>query len=450
MKNVIIIGAGIGGLTAGCLLAKRGHKVTIFESHSMPGGYTAGFYRKGCYFESGTLCFEYANTIYKSMKDIGVLEKIDFQKTGMRIVSPDFDGTPGNFEEFKKIMYGAFPGEKGELDEAFADADKILSVFKQSSSMILPAVMSGTEMLRYMLPMIPMLPKTLRVVKEFGDLTSSEFASRYFEKGSALFNLFSKFSYPETSAVMLVSALAGVFDDIWTVKSGMQSWADILAAKFRELGGELKLKAYVDKIVTRNGAAIGIMCKDAFYKADSVISAGDYKKTFLRLLDDKSLIPERQLGSIESASVSEGFFTVYMALSMPCEELKKHMKYPHVFNIDIKPDCDIYNPDDEDYFSKAGFYLYSSSMVNPALAPFGKSSLMIQCRSVDGWMNRWGGGDKEAYRHLKEKAMDTLIKRAAELIPGLKESIEYKEASRAANWPRRAWPPGWPRPRGPR
>lgn len=58
MKNVIIIGSGIGGLTAGNLLAKKGYKVTIFEAHSMSGGYTAGFYRKGFYFESGTINLE--------------------------------------------------------------------------------------------------------------------------------------------------------------------------------------------------------------------------------------------------------------------------------------------------------------------------------------------------------------------------------------------------------
>ena len=80
MKNVIIIGSGIGGLIAGNLLAKKGHKVTIFEAHSMPGGYTAGFYRKGYYFESGTLSFEASASVFKAMKDIGVFEKIDFVK----------------------------------------------------------------------------------------------------------------------------------------------------------------------------------------------------------------------------------------------------------------------------------------------------------------------------------------------------------------------------------
>ena len=58
MSKVIIIGSGIGGLIAGNLLAKKGHKVIMFESHSMPGGYTAGFDKKGFYFESGTLSFE--------------------------------------------------------------------------------------------------------------------------------------------------------------------------------------------------------------------------------------------------------------------------------------------------------------------------------------------------------------------------------------------------------
>ncbi|OPX83656.1 MAG: hypothetical protein A4E53_04491 [Pelotomaculum sp. PtaB.Bin104] len=89
MKNVIIIGSGIGGLIAGNLLAKKGHKVTIFEAHSMPGGYTAGFYKKGYYFESGTLSFEASASVFKAMKDIGVFEQIEFSRQRLRLVSED-------------------------------------------------------------------------------------------------------------------------------------------------------------------------------------------------------------------------------------------------------------------------------------------------------------------------------------------------------------------------
>lgn len=51
--DIIIIGSGIGGLTAGALLAKYGKKVAIFESHSIAGGAAHTFTRQGFKFDSG-------------------------------------------------------------------------------------------------------------------------------------------------------------------------------------------------------------------------------------------------------------------------------------------------------------------------------------------------------------------------------------------------------------
>jgi hypothetical protein len=42
-KNVCIIGAGIGGLTAGALLTKQGYQVTIFEKEPYLGGRSLSF-----------------------------------------------------------------------------------------------------------------------------------------------------------------------------------------------------------------------------------------------------------------------------------------------------------------------------------------------------------------------------------------------------------------------
>jgi len=49
VKRVVIIGAGLGGLTAGALLAKEEYKVTILEQHSVVGGCATTFKRKGGY-----------------------------------------------------------------------------------------------------------------------------------------------------------------------------------------------------------------------------------------------------------------------------------------------------------------------------------------------------------------------------------------------------------------
>lgn len=428
MKKIVIIGAGIGGLTAGNLLAKKGHKVTIFEAHSTPGGYTAGFYRKGFYFESGTINLESSASVFKVMKEIGVLDKIGFVRLKTRFFSEDFDATPENYDDYKKVIYASYPKDMEKLDKAFSDLDDVVNLIGVLDKP-LPPFYYGFDKIKSMLPYIMIAPKMIKLIKQYGDMTSSEFAAGHFEKGSKLFGLFKGFSYPDMSAVAIGPNLTGVFEDVWTVKGGMQAWADVLADNFRELGGELKLKSYVDKIITRNGTAAGVSCKDTLYDADYVISAVDYKKTFLELLDDKSLVPQGQKDVISSAAVSEGFFTVYLGLDISNEELSRYMKVPHVFACDERPGCDIYDSKDGEFFSKTTVSLYSPSMINPILAPQGKSSLMLQTMVPYRWMNNWGEGDKAIYRQLKEKAMNTMIENAAKVISNLKEHIEYKDAA---------------------
>ncbi len=51
--DVIIIGSGIGGLTAGALLARYGKRVLICESHTIAGGAAHSFSRSGFHFDSG-------------------------------------------------------------------------------------------------------------------------------------------------------------------------------------------------------------------------------------------------------------------------------------------------------------------------------------------------------------------------------------------------------------
>ena len=105
MSIVAIIGSGMGGLVAGNLLAKKDHKVTIFESHITPGGYTSGFWRKGFYFESGTLSFESSDMVFGAMKEIGVYEKIPFSRQYGRWIYNDMDYQAQSSADLKKAHY---------------------------------------------------------------------------------------------------------------------------------------------------------------------------------------------------------------------------------------------------------------------------------------------------------------------------------------------------------
>lgn len=420
MSKIVVIGAGMGGLVAGNLLAKKGHKVTIFESHSTPGGYTAGFRRKGYYFESGTLSFESSQIVFPAMKALGVYDKIPFVRQHSRFLTHGFDCSLYKIDDWRKALYAAYPSEKDNLDRYWTEVNKILELFI--------ALAKPRNFLSKII-FFPSMIKFMRYYRKYEKMTVTEFTQRFFDKDSELYFLLKEMGYPDMSASIVAAALIAFIDDYWTVKTGMQSWADVLADNFKNLGGELMLGSKVEKIVTKDGAANGVVCKGKEYPADYVLSASDYKKTFLRLLDDRSLLPEGFEKKVQEAEVSEGFFTVYLGLNLPGEKLREYMKLPHVMYYDLKVGYDLYNSNDKEFFEKCALWLYSTSMFDEANAPAGKSSLMIQTPVPFQWMNNWGNGDRQAYKNLKSKAAKALIQRASKVIPNLEQYIEFQDAA---------------------
>lgn len=420
MSRVAIIGSGMGGLVAGNVLAKRGHKVTLFESHVSPGGYTAGFWKKGFYFESGTLSFESSASVFKVMKDIGVYDKVQFTRQYGRWIFADLDCVAYSYSDLKKALLESFPSEKEKLARYFAEVDMmckaLLSLRKPSN--VFQAIGFPFK-----------LAKVISLFKKYGKITVPEFTATYFDKNSKPYRFLKEIAYPDMGASILGGAILTFFEDYWTVKTGMQSWTDALAENFRSLGGELRLNSKVDTIITKAGTAVGVRSKGEDCEADYVISASDYKRTFLELLDDKTLIPPQLKEKIEKAPVSESFLAVYLGLNIPQEKMKEYLKIPHVFYSDDNPDADIHNSSDGNFFKKTWIMLYSPSLMNTKLAPEGKSSLMIHAMAPNKWMNNWGGGGRETYKLLKDRAKNALIDKASAVIPDLRKHIEFDDAA---------------------
>jgi len=418
--KIAIIGSGIGGLTCGNLLARKGHMVTLFEAHGSPGGYTAGFRRRGYYFESGTLAFESSNQVFPVMKDLGVFDRIAFVRKKTRFCAPEYDGIPESYDDFKSLFYDGFAVETARLDKYFSQVDRL---YKAMTGLRRPG--SIWSALTYPFRIL----NFLGVMKRYGSLTLTDFTARYFDRESTLFRYLKSFGYPDMNAFILGGAIYTLLHDYWTVKDGMQSWADVLAENFQRLGGDLALKTPVEKILIRGGRATGVAASGNTYEADWVISAADYKKTFLRLLEDPTVLPPAFRAKVEQASVSEGFFTVYLGLAMNNTDLQRHLKTFHVSYTDERPGVDVTNDRDEAFFEKTSVTLYSPSLLNPALAPSGRSSLMIQAVCPHHWMDNWGKGDRERYRILKAKAKSALITKASAIVPGLRERVEFEDAA---------------------
>ncbi|MFY9369132.1 MAG: FAD-dependent oxidoreductase, partial [Desulfomonilia bacterium] len=100
--DVVVIGAGNGGLTGALTLAKAGRKVLLLERHNVPGGCATSFVRGRFEFEvalhqlSGMGSAERPGPLRAILNDLGVMDKLEFveMETLYRVVWPDpFDST---------------------------------------------------------------------------------------------------------------------------------------------------------------------------------------------------------------------------------------------------------------------------------------------------------------------------------------------------------------------
>lgn len=124
--DVVVVGAGLGGLSAATWLAREGKKVLLLERHRVPGGYASSFKRGRFEFEislhelSGLGTERDKGPLWKLFEQIGIFDKVEFFNIPefYRSVFPDVDVTiPLGREAFEEEMIRHFPSEAEGLKE---------------------------------------------------------------------------------------------------------------------------------------------------------------------------------------------------------------------------------------------------------------------------------------------------------------------------------------------
>jgi phytoene dehydrogenase-like protein len=263
--DVIIIGAGIGGLTCGCYLAKSGLKTLILEQHSIPGGYCTSFQRKGYRFDVGVhyLSSVKRGVLGKVLDELHLRDKISFTQFDPtdKIILPDnityIRANPNDtIEEFVK----SFP----------KDEDKIRIFFN-----------------------FLLHQDVFSLIAKLKRLTFKDFLDAHFENEklkATLGFLLGNIGSPPSQ----ISAIAGaifyrefILDPGYYPKGGIQSFTNAIAEEFSKLKGELLLSNKVTKILVDNGAVSGVLTENGqqFY-SDHIVSNADATSTYRDLLGD--------------------------------------------------------------------------------------------------------------------------------------------------------------------
>lgn len=402
--DVVVIGAGIGGLSAGALLAKKGLSVAVFESQPVPGGYCTSFRRKGFTFDS---CLDAISGcgekgwLRRILKKTGIENEVDFVRLDpLRVdnFGGDIISIPGEIGAYKDLLLSMAPGER----------DGIEGLFRTMTSIYRTAMVTAPETL-YTDPRLDTrgddLAKYRRLTYKalLDDFVKDHRVRAILSDRSAFMGLPSS----KVSAVAMVTMLMTFAEGGgYRIKGGAQRLADAFVKGLKGGGGELFLRKPVTGIVHEGGRVAGVMVDGQMVKAKAVISGIDASKTYgMAGIDlDKKLEP------------STSFFMVYLGLGR---------------NIDM-PDSMGFYPgyDIEGTFadtardiasSKASVEIINYSRISHGMAPAGCSTVMLMSKAAYAYGKPW--------HSCKKEETDRLIALAGKALPELADNIAYAEAA---------------------
>lgn len=409
--DVIIVGSGIGGLSCGALLSKRGYKVLVLEQHSRVGGYCSSFERKGFVFNAGVEDISGiwdGGTVNFLLRELGLKKEDYFVRNTTKYIFKGNEIDSRNPEQFLKQLTEMFPDEKQSIASFFEEAE---NAYEESHK---EAKIYGTPLPAELIVKVFGKRKLLNYPREhpyFNDWLNKTYTQKldeYFDdkdlKGLLCALLVHIGTEPEKTSAnsALQAAVSFYLHGGYFPKGGAQRFANTLKESIENNSGKVFLRHKVDEISVEKGRVCGVRSGDRIYKAPVVVSNADGKTTFLELVG-KDNLSRGFMEYIRSLKMSPSCFMVFLGLDLDLSS------YPSL----------IKNLDE-------GYHIVINSNADPSLAPEGKTSLfLITFANYDDFPER----GTEEYVEKKKEFAENLIKKAEKVIPDLSKHIIVQDAA---------------------
>jgi phytoene dehydrogenase-like protein len=287
-KSIIIIGAGISGLAAGCYARMNGYNTRIFEMHSRSGGLCTAWPRKG-YLIDGCIHWLVGSkpgaSFYKTWQELGVIQ-------GKTIINPDeffcLEDQNGkafhyytDIDRLEKHMKEIAPEDTGAIEEFCGAVRKFVGF-----DMPVDKPQEMYNPLDYAKMMLRMGSK-MNEYKKWSKISIKELASRF--QNQLIRQAFNLFWPADMAAAFFLITSAELHEkSAGYPVGGSLGLVDSIEKRFNDLGGTINYKSGVEKILVENNRAVGIRLIDGTeHKADYIISAADVYGTLFGMLEGK-------------------------------------------------------------------------------------------------------------------------------------------------------------------
>ena len=272
-KKIVVVGAGLAGLTAAIYLRRSGFDVTLLEKHSIPGGMSTSWKRKGYMFEGGIHWMTGSSDkteAYTMWKDVGALDEsvpiilkdpfhtLDYGSTSLFIYR-DIDRTVEHLSEVS-------PADRSILKRLAKDV-------KAASCMQMPVFdIKGLKTknpnrpsLGFLFRMLPAMPVMLRLSK----ISCEDWGKKFKHEGIARLFAFMPQQSPASNLIFTLATLH--MGDGGYPEGGSLPLTQRMAKTFSDLGGDLRYDAKVEKVMVEGGRATGVKLSDQTITSDAVI-----------------------------------------------------------------------------------------------------------------------------------------------------------------------------------
>ncbi|TVR79222.1 MAG: phytoene desaturase [Chitinophagaceae bacterium] len=411
-KSILIIGAGLGGLSTALRLASRGYKVTILEKHHQAGGRLNQIEKDGFTFDIGPSFFSMSYEFDELFKDCKIENPLTYQELDP-LYTVNFKGSDRKFNVYKDLEKLAKEFE-GLEDNFVEKVEKYLlnagQIFHDTEHIVVKNNFDNKLDYIMQLARVPWKHAPKMFTSMWKDL-EKHFTS---EETKVIFSLVAFFlgATPfETPAVYkLLNYTELKHDGYWNIKGGMYKITEALVQALSKYDVDIYYNTEIESIQTVNNKILGFTDKEGkLWESDLYIVNGD-AASFRGKILNRPAFTEKKLDKLDWTLSP---FTMYLGVKGKIDGLNHHNYFlgenfrsyaDKIFKMSVNPDQPYY-------------YVNVNSKSNPECAPEGCENIFILCPVPDlRYKPDWSDAEELSNTIIKDLSERTGFNIAENLI----------------------------------